>query len=350
MWSDKFQKKIIWYVRTKYGIYPALARLYRSTKRKIRIYRRATGTFVDLLNVLRFMRWDKHKTSYWRLSSELVFQYHKIEKGLCIGGTRRFFGADAADETLKLLEEWKACGFSCKDPLYIGCMEALQAYLQRLNVTPPSISTHPNLRKKILSALEGYIPVPINSTPLFHSISNSTSLQSMRALAIERRSVRWFEKRPVGRDILIEAIKIAQLAPSACNRQPWRVHAYEGRDAIDSMLSLQNGNSGFGHRIPLLLIICADARSFFDGTERHEPYLDSGLFLMTLILALQASGLASCCLNWCVESGVDRKGHRIGNIPDNEVIITYLAVGYSTEGALVARSPRRDVNSVIEFH
>ena len=85
MWSDKFQKKIIWYVRTKYGIYPALARLYRSTKRKIRIYRRATGTFVDLLNVLRFMRWDKHKTSYWRLSSELVFQYHKIEKalGLC---------------------------------------------------------------------------------------------------------------------------------------------------------------------------------------------------------------------------------------------------------------------------
>jgi hypothetical protein len=84
------------------------------------------------------------------------------------------------------------------------------------------------------------------------------------------------------------------------------------------MLKLQNGNTGFGHTIPLLALVTADLGAFFDSSERIEPALDGGLFLMSFLLALESQGLASCCLNFCVGPQTDKMAHRIGNIPEQE--------------------------------
>ncbi|KQP43198.1 hypothetical protein ASF44_06420 [Pseudorhodoferax sp. Leaf274] len=99
-----------------------------------------------------------------------------------------------------------------------------------------------------------------------------------------------------------------------------------------------------------MIVICADSRYFFDASERNQPYIDSGLFSMSLILALQARGIASCCLNWCVAPDLDQRAHQQGNIADHEKIIMYLAVGYASANALVPRSPRRTPQSMTTIH
>ncbi|WP_051378805.1 nitroreductase family protein [Derxia gummosa] len=297
------------------------------------------------------MRWDQPEPNYWQLSSELIFQYHKLEKGMCMPGKPRFFGEQPALDTIALVERWRAAGFPLTDPVYLGAMEGLRGYRERIRRTPPKLEeTAARIFPALDRVLSGHEPATALATPMPFTGQKPDALPALTDLCHARRSVRAYADRRVNLADVREALALAQLSPSACNRQPWIVHAYQQREKIDSMLELQNGNGGFGKTIPLLLVICVEARAFFDGSERNEPYVDAGLFTMSLLLALQARGLSSCCLNWCVEPDTDREAHRRGQIPESEKIIMYLAVGYPEAEAVVPRSARRGIDSFLKVH
>lgn len=329
---------------------PGLFAALKSLKAKADIYRQAFALLGDFRRIVRYMRWDRARSDYWRLSAELIFQFHKIEKGLCIGGPQRFFGKEAAERTLELMAQWRQAGHPLQDPVYLGCHHAMLAYQDRLQATPPPLPLKQSLEHRIAQLPAIAVDPDRYATPLPVAASPSVNAAQFLQLARERRSVRWFSQQSVPRDRILRAVETAQLAPSACNRQPWRLHIYQDRSVMDSLLALQNGNSGFGQTIPVLMAVCADTRCFFDATERHEPYLDTGLFLMSLMLALQADGIASCCLNWCVERSKDVELHRRGGIPEYEAVATLLAVGYPSPDALSPRSVRREVGGVAVFH
>src|SRR5690606_31318797 len=61
-----------------------------------------------------------------------------------------------------------------------------------------------------------------------------------------RRSVRQFSDHPVSRELIIEAIRLARLCPSVCNRQTVKVYVYTNPDKRAEVLSFQDGNAGFG--------------------------------------------------------------------------------------------------------
>lgn len=305
----------------------------------------------DARQTFRDMRWDgTPEVAYWAKSSELLFQYHKLEKGLCMPGEKRFFGYGPASATLALLKDWRTSGFATSDPIYCGALETIHAYRRRIEETP---SGQTILLKKALDDEIRRNPerFPELQTPCRASLNvRDGSFDVLESLSLARRSVRSFTSTNVDIDLIKRAVKIAQLSPSACNRQPCRVHHYNQRDAIDSMLELQNGNRGFGHTISALLVLTAEASTFFDASERHEPYVDGGLFAMSLVLALQAQGISSCCLNWCVEPAQDKAAHMRGNIPASERIIMYIAIGYADAAALVPRSPRRQLADALISH
>lgn len=306
--------------------------------------------FWDLLAVCRYMKWEgEDEKNYWAASAELLFQYHKLEKGLCMPGKARFFGYDPSKATLELLTAWRQKGYDQNDTVYIGALATLKAYATRIASIDPEKSEV--LRSKIWNELsihsnQNRIHTPIDvAAPLTHIHSKFLS-EVLQA----RRSQRIFSGQSVPVDLITQAITMAQLSPSACNRQPWHVHSYEDRAKMEALLNLQNGNRGFGHTIPRLLIITSESRGFFDASERHEPYIDGGLFAMSLILSLQSLGLSTCCLNWCVSPGLDKKAHIIGEIAESELIIMYLAVGYAEPGSQVPASPRRDLSTVFVKH
>ena len=60
-------------------------------------------------------------------------------------------------------------------------------------------------------------------------------------------------------------------------------------------LKIQGGFLGYAMP-PVLLLVTSDIRAFMNNGERNEPFVDGGLFSMSLLYALEAYGLAACPL------------------------------------------------------
>ena len=110
-----------------------------------------------------------------------------------------------------------------------------------------------------------------------------------------RRSVRQFDGRPVAEEVLQKAVRIAQQAPSVCNRQSARVFASNKREKMDEMLQFQNGNRGFGDRLGAVIVIASDMRAFTSLGERNQCWVDGGIFAMSMALALHSLQVEHAC-------------------------------------------------------
>ncbi len=55
----------------------------------------------------------------------------------------------------------------------------------------------------------------------------NVSIEDLDQLAWRRRSVRWYQDKPVPREVIDRAIEVAKLSPSACNRQPFEFRVFD---------------------------------------------------------------------------------------------------------------------------
>ena len=165
-----------------------------------------------------------------------------------------------------------------------------------------------------------------------------------------RSSVRQFGEGSVNEDVLLRAIQMAQLCPSVCNRQSARVHIFRNGPETAKILEHQHGNSGFGSDASHILLITSELGAFFSSEERYQAWIDGGMFAMSLIYALHANRVASCCLNWSSSRNRDVAMRRSARIPASETIIMLMAVGNYREHFTVAGSPRKSLSDVVSMH
>lgn len=169
-------------------------------------------------------------------------------------------------------------------------------------------------------------------------------------VASSRASIRAFEPGKIPDSSIVErCIQNAMQSPSVCNRQTWRTHLFQG-EQIAPLLALQNGNRGFGHTVPILILVTVDMRFFCGAEERFQPWIEGGIFSMALMLALHASGLASVPLNWSVKNSTDRKMREISDIPDHERSIMFIGCGYPQDSSTAAKSARRLASEIMRWH
>ena len=121
------------------------------------------------------------------------------------------------------------------------------------------------------------------------------------------------------------------------------MYCLDSRSSIDMALRYQNGNSGFGHEIPCLLVVTADLRAFVGSGERNQHWIDGGMFSMSLVLAFHSIGLSTCCLNWSKGPADDLKFRIATGISKHHSIVMLIAVGYPRENIKVCASSRRPV-------
>lgn len=334
---------------------PGLWSAYWNTKQQIKRVAMLRYFLYDMRHTYRAMFWPTAHTERRMLSAELLFQYHKLEKGLVMPGPRRLFGVEPAMAVMALLRRWIAAGHARTDPVYLGALETLHAYRERLvaHALDPRGSVLPIVERVLRDmperAAELATPRPLPPARAAQAGTAHAGYESFAQLAEGRRSVRDFLPEAIDAEIVAQAVAAAQLAPSACNRQPCRVFVVSDPERKRELLSFQNGNRGFGHLIPHVAIVTADEEGFFDASERHEPYIDGGLFAMSFILALRDLGVSSCCLNWCVPPENDRQVHRRFALPASQRIVMLIGFGKAAEDVLVPRSPRRARDDVLHF-
>ena len=329
---------------------PYLWSVYWRAKQQIRRILLLRFYLYDIRHTYHSMHWDEGQTSRTTLAAELLFQYHKLEKGLVMPGTRRFFGLEPASMTMALCRRWLSAGHSRADPIFVGAVETLAAYERRLEQHDLDLENviRPQLNCFLTEVPERNAELETPRLLLLAPAKDSNiRFLSFADLVKARRSVREFLAEPVPPNILTIAAQAAQLAPSACNRQPCRLLIVRNEEQKRALLAYQNGNRGFGHLVPQVAILTADESCFFDASERHEPYIDGGLFAMSFILSLRDQGVSSCCLNWCVPPATDKAVHKLLAIPQSQRIVMLIAIGYEPQNCMVPRSPRRAISEVL---
>lgn len=90
---------------------------------------------------------------------------------------------------------------------------------------------------------------------------------TVREAIAARRSIRRFEDRPVPRDLLLELVEAARLAPSGCNAQPWRFKIVN--DAADVQWIGTGGSpQRWAGRAGAVLVCCVDTQAFLPDSRR----------------------------------------------------------------------------------
>jgi len=278
-----------------------------------------------------------------RLEAKLTINYHRIEKGLALPSPRPGFGqphvAGLIADTTTYLNRYGPADiintivstliiyrdFNKVNGMHFECVETFINYY----------------KNEIKAAAGGTLRVSRKD------IERKTAPVSADFF-LSRHSIRQFAPGDITDGQLDEAVRLAQHAPSVCNRQAGRIYLVSGA-SMAACLRLQNGNRGFGQQLARLAVITSDLRNFVSVGERNQCWIDGGLFAMTFCYALHAQSLGTCMLNWSVEQDKDDALRRLIGIPDHEVVVMMMGIGKLTEEFDVARSRRRDLEEVRRF-
>lgn len=162
-------------------------------------------------------------------------------------------------------------------------------------------------------------------------------------LVLRRESCRSFNGQPAEREKLVQMLKDAHSAPSACNSQPWHFVLADGENAriVAKAAQAGLGMNKFTDKCPAFIIICQGKGSF---TARaggklaqidYAPY-DIGLATAHLIFSATAQGLSTCILGWFSKKQVKEAFH----IPAGVQPVLALAVGYAEKTDVRPKSRR----------
>ncbi len=177
-----------------------------------------------------------------------------------------------------------------------------------------------------------------------------TTIDDMLAMAIRRRSVRWYLDKPVEREKLDRAFEVAGYSPSACNRQPFRFHVIDDPETAQRVGSIPMGTTGFAQNFPCLIVVVGNFEAFEHERDRHVPYIDSSLASMALLFALESQGIGSCCINWPDVEALEQKMDKAINLRPHERPVMCISVGYPDPEGLVPRSQKVTLDEMRRYH
>jgi nitroreductase len=173
---------------------------------------------------------------------------------------------------------------------------------------------------------------------------------SLLELARRRRSVRWFDPRPVPRDVIEKALLVAGLSPSACNRQPYEFRVFDDPELVQKVAEIPMGTRGWSHNIPTFIVIVGKLSAFFSERDRHLIYTDGCLAAMAFVFAIESLGLSTCCVNWPDVAERERRMAELLDLDRDERPVMCLAVGYPDPEGLVPFSHKKPFDEIARYN
>ena len=141
-----------------------------------------------------------------------------------------------------------------------------------------------------------------------------------------RRSIRKFKENPVSREVLLELVEQAALAPSASNLQAWRFCIIDDPALVRKVDMFSPGISG---KPPVIIAICSDygyAAQKTSGTN-YKAYgciMDASMAAENLMLAAVEKGLGTCA----IKSYNDAAVRKLLNLPETIHLELRITIGY----------------------
>jgi nitroreductase len=211
----------------------------------------------------------------------------------------------------------------------------------------------------------------------------------------QRKSIRAYQKKEVGKESIERILETARYAPSGANSQPWQVAVVSGKtkEKISAALisAFRDGEPEdrdydyypVNWKEPFKQRRIACGMQLYDtlGIERKDregrlkqweanyrgfdapvilffflhpslvigSYMDSGMFIQSVMLAALDEGLVTC--PQAALSGYATLVKKILGYPEETILLCGMALGYEEKGALINsyRTPREEVESFTAF-
>jgi len=275
-------------------------------------------------------------------SARLRRNIHRLEKGLIMQPRRPVFGEAFIEVTVGLYGQGlQAPGFSQEELAWAGAV--LQEYFAVV-ASAPAVD-------RARRAFEALGPAPVVAQaqragpcipqPQGQGPGTEISFDALKQLFVQRRSVRWYRDTPVPLSLIEEALEAASLAPSACNRQPFRFVAATKPEDAARIARCAGGTAGFADQLPAILVAIGDLSAYPEERDRHLIYIDTALASMQFLLAAETQGLSTCAINWPDLPDAERKLAKLVPLAPYERVVMLIAVGYADPAGGVPYSQKK---------
>lgn len=164
-------------------------------------------------------------------------------------------------------------------------------------------------------------------------------------LARSRRSVRGYARKEIEKEKLDYIIESARLAPSACNKQPWRFIVVDEDVLLKEICKKGMGgivSNKWAETAPVIIVLCAvyspivhTAGKMVKGVDYR--LVDTGIAGEHFCLAAQEQGLGTCWIGWFNARAIKK----VLNIPRIVKIVSLITLGYPAHGDTGIKEKKR---------
>ncbi len=169
-------------------------------------------------------------------------------------------------------------------------------------------------------------------------------------IALKRQSCRSYdESRAVEQEKLDAILRAVQLAPSACNGQPYRITVCRGEAAVQvAKATMGMGMNKFASQAPVLLVLSEEpyVKSAALGAKvKNNDYrsIDIGIAAAYLTAEAAAQGLSTCILGW-LDSDKIRQVCAL-----KHPVRLVITLGYGSEKDKLREKKRKDLDDLVSY-
>lgn len=301
-----------------------------------------------------FQFYERHYNTYLKYAKEetrdkmlyqMIINYHPIEKGLAKADMRLGFGKERINALISLCQNYTQKYNDIPQPLE----DAIYVITQYIFVHKQQKYDVDDIEKQIKPIVDK-LEIDITSD----SLTTTTKEQYFKEkesnfplFARSRHSVRDFTGNLVNKDALLKAMELAQVAPSACNRQSSKAYIVYNADKRKEITDLQNGGRGFSDKANPIIVLTYNVQAWSWGEDWMGGYVDGGIYLMNLLYSLHYYEIGACPMNWYASIKNDKSLHKLLNIPDSEIVYAMIACGVPKNEFKLAQSKRLSTNTTI---
>lgn len=150
------------------------------------------------------------------------------------------------------------------------------------------------------------------------------------ALCLHRRSIRYFEDKPVSQEEILKLLELARLAPSIGNLQPWHFHVIQDKPLRRALMEAScYGNFVEGAAVFIVVTSNTSMENAAIDTVWNPRELEYSCMaaMEHVLLGATAMGLGSSWVS--LHHG---KAHEVLGLPRHEIVVGGMMIGHYRRG------------------
>lgn len=301
-------------------------------------------SIIDIFNYMRCSEGKYNKEE--RADYVLAVASHTIEKGLGCVEYKKDWGKEKVKRICNLIEKYIESGYQTDKYGFLEALAVCEEYVKHKKSQNEDISEICEKLDKIYKKLN--LKEKSNykaGKQIYEKNELILNIESVEKIFNYTKSVRNYSEKEVKEEDIIKAIEMCKMAPSACNRQPIRFYYSLNKDKVELVDKIVPGNSSIKGKTPNFIIVTASI-SQFSVFEYGQWYVNGGIYLGYLRIALQSCGIGNCIYQWTINENEDKLRESY-KIPKNEKIIAIVGIGYLPEKAHCISSQRKDIKEIL---